>query len=171
MQQAIRMAAGGHGWSISIAVSPDLAGACGAVFGRALLTLLVLDLEHFWLPDRLTLPLAASGLLAAWLTGQELGPRLLGLGLGYGSLWLIAKAYRARTGRDGIGGGDPKLLAAIGAWLGAPMLPLVLVVASLAGLVFIGIAKIRGSAIGRHTQVALGALLALAAWPLWVLHA
>ena len=80
MQQAIRMAAGGHGWSISIAVSPDLAGACGAVFGWALLTLLVLDLEHFWLPDRLTLSLAAGGLLAAWLTGQELGPRLLGLG-------------------------------------------------------------------------------------------
>ncbi len=169
-QPALEIAAAVIG-GVSIGVSPDLAGTLGAVFGWVLLALLVLDREHFWLPDRLTIPLAAGGLAAAWLTGADLGDRLLGLACGYGSLWLVATVYRARTGRDGIGGGDPKLLAAIGAWLGVSMLPMVLVAASVGGLVLVGLDRARGTAVDRHTPVAFGALLALAAWPLWVFSA
>jgi leader peptidase (prepilin peptidase)/N-methyltransferase len=169
-QPAIELAAAVVG-GVSIAVSPDVTGILGAVFGWVLLMLLVLDVESLWLPDRLTVPLAIGGLLAGWLTGDDFLSRLLGLSLGYVSLWVIAAAYRARTGRDGMGGGDPKLLAAIGAWLGAPALPLVVAAASLAGLAWVGIDAARGASVGRHTKVAFGALLALAAWPVWIVTA
>ncbi|MBC7520467.1 MAG: prepilin peptidase [Sandarakinorhabdus sp.] len=166
-QPAIEIAAAVIG-GVSIGVSPDIIGVLGAVFGWVLLMLLVLDFEHLWLPDRLTAPLAAGGLLAGWLTDQDLAARLLGLVLGYASLWLVAAVYRARTGRDGIGGGDPKLLAAVGAWLGAPALPLVVVTAGLAGVVLVAIDAARGAPVERHAKVAFGALLALVAWPLWI---
>jgi leader peptidase (prepilin peptidase)/N-methyltransferase len=166
-QPAIELAAAVIG-GVSLAVSPNVTGILGAVFGWILLMLLVLDVDRLWLPDRLTMPLAVGGLLAAWLTDDDVWQRLLGLGLGYISLWTIAAAYRAWTGRDGMGGGDPKLLAAIGAWLGAPALPLVVAVASLAGLVWIGIDAARGASVDRHTRVAFGAFLALAAWPVWL---
>jgi leader peptidase (prepilin peptidase)/N-methyltransferase len=133
-----------------------------------LLMLLVLDVERLWLPDQLTVPLAIGGLLAGWLTNDDFSLRLLGFVLGYISLWTIAAAYRASTGRDGIGGGDPKLLAAIGAWLGAPALPLVVAAASLTGLAWVGIDAARGASVDRHTKVAFGAFLALAAWPVWL---
>jgi len=166
-QPAIEFAAAVIG-GVSLAVSPNVTGVLGAVFGWMLLMLLVLDVERLWLPDQLTVPLAIGGLLAGWLTNDDFSLRLLGLALGYISLWTIAAAYRASTGRDGIGGGDPKLLAAIGAWLGAPALPLVVAAASLTGLAWVGIDAARGASVDRHTKVAFGAFLALAAWPVWL---
>ena len=84
---------------------------------------------------------------------------------GFGSLWLVAAAYRSLRGRIGLGGGDPKLLAAIGAWLGWTALPFVLVAASVIGL----IAALIGGDVRRDRAVAFGAALAAGAVPGWLL--
>ena len=165
-QLVIEVTAGAIG-GLSLAISPDTTGAVGAVFGWALLPLLVLDIEHFWLPDRLTWPLAAGGIIAAWLTQADVAMRLVGLVAGFASLWLVAALYKRLTGRVGIGGGDPKLFAAIGAWLGPQGLPYVLVLAGIFGLIMAAFSRWRGTDIDRQTPLAYGALMATAAWPLW----
>lgn len=151
-------------------VSPDLEGLFGALFGWFLLALAVLDIDQFWLPDRLTLPLMALGLVAAPLTRPELTEaRIIGAVAGFAGLALIGWAYHRLRGRIGLGGGDPKLLGAIGAWLGWIQLPFVLLLASLIGLVGLLGARLRGETIIATTRLPLGALIACAAWPLWLL--
>lgn len=152
--------------AISLAFRPDLAGLAVALFGWLLLTLAILDAEHFWLPDVLTLALAVLGLAGAYWLAPPWDDRLIGAIAGFVCLFLIAWAFRKSTGRDGLGGGDPKLLAGIGAWLGWQALPLVVLAAALLGLALAGAGRLRGRAIGRETRLPLGALLAAAAWPL-----
>ncbi|RJF85356.1 prepilin peptidase [Sphingomonas cavernae] len=152
--------------------SPDLNGVAGAIFGWFLLALAALDAEHFWLPDRLTLPLGVLGLaVGATGLGVPLIDRVIGAAAGFGALAAIALAYRALRGREGLGWGDPKLLGAIGAWLGWQMLPLVLLFASILGLLAVLAQRARGEAVSATTRVPLGALMAVAAWPLWLLLA
>ncbi|NJC07129.1 prepilin peptidase [Polymorphobacter fuscus] len=133
-----------------------------------LLALLVLDVEYFWLPDRLTVPLAAMGLAAGIWLPPSVPDRLIGAAAGFASLAGIAYAYRVMTGRVGLGGGDPRLFAAIGAWLGWVALPFVLLLAASFGLALVAYDRLRGRAITRHSRIPLGALLAAAAWLLWV---
>lgn len=143
-----------------------------AGFGWALLLLIALDADHHWLPDRLTLPLIPLGLAAAWAGfGPPLLERALGAAIGWAALVALAICYRALRGREGLGGGDPKLLAALGAWLGATALPFVLLGAGLAGLAAVLLMRMRGRAITATTRLPLGALMALAAWPLWLIVA
>ena len=132
----------------------------GALFGWALLLLALLDARHFWLPDRVTLPLAALGLA---LGLPPLADRVIGAVAGWLSLTAIAAAYRAAKGRVGMGAGDAKLMAAIGAWLGWRDLPLVLLLASVSGICW---AVVRG--MRRDARLPLGTLLALAAFPAWL---
>lgn len=140
-----------------------------AAFGWWLLLLAALDLEHHWLPDRLTLPLIPLGLGAAWLgVGPELDDRLMGAVIGYGVLALLALGYRYLRGREGLGGGDPKLFAALGAWLGWQQLPLILLGASLTGLAVLALRRARGGRIAATDALPLGTLMALVAWPLWL---
>ncbi len=95
-----------------------------AVFGWLLLFGITLDARHFWLPDRLTAGLGVAGLAANALgVGPGLGDALAGAAAGFVALWLVARVYRTMRGREGLGGGDPKFLAAIGAWLGWAALP------------------------------------------------
>ncbi len=151
-------------------VSPDLVGLSGAIFGWFLLALAVLDVEHLWLPDKLTLPLMTIGIVAAaLLQPDEAQPRIIGALVGYLGLSLLAWTYKIARKREGLGGGDPKLLAAIGAWLGWQALPFVLLLACLAGLATVFGHRARGGAVTATTRIALGALLAIAAWPLWLL--
>ncbi len=152
----------------SLLLDPAGHGVAGAIFGWALLALLVLDVEHLWLPDRLTLPLAPAGVAATLWLGWPLFDSLVGAAAGWASLAGIAAAYKALTGRTGMGGGDPKLFAAIGAWLGWPVLPLVLLLAALLGLALAGYDRLSGRAVTRHSRVPLGAMLAAAAWPLFL---
>jgi leader peptidase (prepilin peptidase)/N-methyltransferase len=153
---------------LSMGLYPGFDGMSGACFGWALLALAVLDVEHFWLPDRLTLPLGAAGLLAsAWLS-PPFTDRLIGAATGFGILTLIAAVYQASAGRRGMGGGDPKLFAAIGAWLGWMVLPFVLLAAASLGLMLAGLDRWRGREVTRATPLPLGALLAVVAWPLWL---
>ncbi|OZI31672.1 prepilin peptidase [Bordetella genomosp. 10] len=100
----------------------------------ALLALAWIDLDTGLLPDAITLPLLWAGLLANVAhTFAPPGQAVLGAAAGYGVLWLLFHGYRLATGREGMGYGDFKLLAALGAWLGLAALPLMLLAASLAG--------------------------------------
>ena len=149
---------------------PGPAGAVTALFGWWLLLLAAIDLEHYWLPDRLTLPLIPAGLLAAWLGyGLPLEDSLIGAAAGFAALWAIAAAYRRVRGRDGMGGGDPKLLAGIGAWVGWQQLPLIVLGASLLGLAAVLLIRLRGRVVSGVDRLPLGTLLAIAAWPVWLL--
>jgi len=142
------------------------------LLGLWLLLLAMLDVEHHWLPDRLTLPLIPLGLLAAWAGfGPPLLDRAVGAALGWAALALMAFAYRRLRGREGLGGGDAKLLAAVGAWLGGPQLPFILVGAGLLGLAAALLMRLRGHEVTRTTRLPLGALMAVAAWPVWLVVA
>lgn len=114
---------------------PGWQALAAALLGWWLLLLAVLDFEHYWLPDRLTYPLILLGLGAtAAFTPALLLHHAVGAALGFLLLWSVAAAYRALRGRHGLGGGDAKLFAAAGAWLGWYDLPLVLLGAAGTGL-------------------------------------
>ena len=165
----IEIASGGIG-ALALGLHPGAIGVSGALFGWGLLALSVLDAEHYWLPDRLTLPLLALGLTAGLWLAPSLADRVIGGTVGFAGLALVGSGYQLATGRTGLGGGDPKLFAAIGAWLGWFPLAFVLLLAALLGLALALADRIRGRAVGRHSRLAFGALLAVAAWPFWLLQ-
>ena len=99
-------------------------------FSMTLVVGALIDWDSKWLPDRITLPLMWSGLFLA----LSLSHALWGAMAGYLTFWLMATVFRLITGRDGLGGGDTKLLAALGAWLGGLVLPQLLLMSSLLGL-------------------------------------
>ncbi|HUS25629.1 MAG TPA: A24 family peptidase [Candidatus Binatia bacterium] len=142
----------------------------GAPLGAALLltwflvALAVIDLHTQLLPDVLTLPLLWLGLLLS-LGGMFTGPAasIAGAAAGYGVLWCIFQAYRLATGREGMGFGDFKLLAALGAWFGWQALVPIVLMASLAGAaVGIGLMAFRGR--DRVTAIPFGPFLAAGGW-------
>jgi leader peptidase (prepilin peptidase)/N-methyltransferase len=141
----------------------------GAVFGWLLVALAALDWRAFWLPDRLNAALALAG-VAAGSAGlaPDLSDRLIGGAAGFASLWLIARGYRAFRGREGMGGGDPKLFGAIGLWLGWRSLPSVLLFAGLLGLGIVLFRRLTGRAVARGDALPLGTLIAAAAYPAWL---
>lgn len=154
---------------VALAIVPGWDGAAGALFGWMLLALAILDWRHHWLPDLLTLPLLLIGLLAG-AAGIEptIAARIGGVIAGYAALVSIAALYRWVRGRQGLGGGDPKLLAAIGAWLGWQDLPFVVLAAALIGLAGVAAAAIGGRKVSATDRLPLGTLLAIAAWGAWV---
>lgn len=155
---------------LAFAVAPGVGGAAAALAGWLLVALAWLDARHFWLPDRLTGALAVCAIGGA-LLGVPPAPvdRLIGGTVGYASLTLIAWGYRRWRGRDGLGGGDPKILGAIGLWLGWQALPFVLVGASATGLAGVAVMALLGRRITATTQVPLGSLLAVAAFAVWLI--
>lgn len=154
--------------AVSGALAPGLTGVAGAMFGWQLLLLAVLDLRAFWLPNWGTGALAVSG-LAAGLAGlaPDWGDRLIGGALGFGGLWLAARGYRAWRGREGLGGGDPKLMGAIGLWLGWAALPMLLLLASLIGLGAVLAMMAMGRKPKATTRMPFGIMLAMAGFALW----
>lgn len=120
-----------------------------ALMGLAwtLLALAVIDAQTRLLPDRLTLPLIWAGLLWHWLFSEQVmfDQAFLGALIGYLSLWCLYWGFKLLTGREGMGYGDFKLLAAIGAWLGAPALVPVILLSSLSGLLLVLVLKLRAS--------------------------
>lgn len=156
--------------AISAALLPPIPALTAASFGWALLTLAALDLRHFWLPDRIVLPLGITGLAVnAAGIGPGILPAAIGATAGFGLLWAVGAGYQALRKRRGLGGGDPKLLGAIGAWVGWMPLPFVLLGAALLGIALILLDRARGTKVEATTRVAFGALLAAAAWPAWIL--
>lgn len=139
------------------------------ILGWWLLCLAWIDIRCLLLPDILTLPLIITGLAAAVLFDPDrLTERALGAALGYVSLQLIAALYRALRGREGLGGGDAKLLAAAGAWVGAGALPQVILFAALSALAAAGCLRLAGVRLAAHSALPFGPFLALATWVLWL---
>ncbi|MBO9670301.1 MAG: prepilin peptidase [Sphingobium sp.] len=146
-----------------------LAALFFAVGGWLLLTLAVLDARHMWLPDALTLPLAALGLtLGDWILPAPFLDRVIGAAAGAVLFALLAFAYRRLRGRDGLGLGDAKLLGAIGAWMGWQALPFVLLIASAAALLWVLVLRASGKQVHALTRIPLGTFLCLSVVPAWV---
>jgi leader peptidase (prepilin peptidase)/N-methyltransferase len=139
------------------------AAAAGAMlFAWTMIALAFIDLDTFYLPDNLTLPLLWTGLVFnIGATFTDLTSAVIGAAGGYLVLWAVFWAYKLATGKEGMGFGDFKLLAAIGAWLGWKMLPLVILLSSFVGAV-IGIALIVLARRGRNVPIPFGPYLALA---------
>ncbi|HUG78752.1 MAG TPA: A24 family peptidase [Burkholderiales bacterium] len=116
---------------------PSLAALGAAVFVWFTIALAFIDQETGLLPDDLTLPLVWTGLIVN-LAGAfvPLGEAVIGAVAGYLSLWSIYWGFRLLTGKEGMGYGDFKMNAAVGAFLGWKMLPLVILLSSLVGLAF-----------------------------------
>ncbi|PZQ61269.1 MAG: prepilin peptidase [Sphingomonas taxi] len=140
----------------------------GAMFGWLLLVLAVMDARDFWLPDPLVAALALTGVASAFWSPPAPGDRAIGAAGGFVLLWLVAAGYRRWRGREGLGGGDPKLFGAIGVWLGWRMLPAVLLTAGLVGLGWVLFQQARGRAMVADDALPLGTLLAIAAYPAWL---
>ena len=122
-------------------------------FAWTLLALTLIDLDHKLLPDSLTLPLLWAGLLVNVPgTFATLTSSVLGAAAGYLALWSVYKLFKLLTGKEGMGYGDFKLLAAIGAWLGWQLLPVVILLSAVVGSI-VGIALIAFG--GRSSQAAI----------------
>jgi len=138
------------------------------VFASALVVLFVIDLRHRILPNAITLPGMAAGFMASWFLAPGWLSSLIGIAAGGGILLAIAEGYYRVRGQEGLGMGDVKMLAMIGAFLGWPLMVLTLVLASFAGSI-VGVSLIasgRGSlqaALPFGTFLALGALVAAVA--------
>ncbi|WP_028965611.1 prepilin peptidase [Sphingomonas phyllosphaerae] len=150
-------------------VAPPAIALAGAAFGWLLLLLAVMDARDFWLPDPLVAALAVVAAAGAWVAPPAWQERLIGGAGGFAMLWLIGAGYRRWRGREGLGGGDPKLFGAIGLALGWRMLPAVLLVAGLVGLGWVAFQRVRGRAVAADDALPLGTLLAIAAYPAWLL--
>ena len=139
------------------------------LLGWTLLTLAWIDVRAMILPDVLTLPLLLMGLIETAIADPDsLLDRTLAAAVGYLGLMGVAWLYRHVRGRDGLGLGDAKLLAAIGAWIGLNALPWALLTAACAGLIAVGIAMLFGKRISAATPIPFGSLLALSGWLFWL---
>jgi leader peptidase (prepilin peptidase)/N-methyltransferase len=138
------------------------AGLATLVFGYALLAMTFIDLDTQLLPDDLTYPLLWLGLLvnvnATFVPLQE---AVIGAAAGYLALWSIYWLFKLATGKEGMGYGDFKLLAALGAWLGWTMLPTIILLSSVVGAV-VGIGMIVFAKHGRSQPMPFGPYLAMA---------
>lgn len=138
----------------------------------ALLTLSWIDFRDFRLPDRITLPMIALGI---WTNSVFLGAplgSLAGAALGYGALLAVELTYKRLRGRDGLGRGDAKLLAAAGAWCTALYLPFILLVASASALLFaLLLGLVRGRLPSGQDALAFGPWLALGFYVCWLFRA
>ncbi|MDO6746898.1 A24 family peptidase [Gilvimarinus sp. 1_MG-2023] len=134
------------------------------VFTWALLILTVIDFDTQLLPDSITLPLLWLGLIVNYFgLITDLPSALWGAIMGYLSLWSIFWLFKILTGKEGMGYGDFKLLAALGAWMGWQMLPLVVILSSFVGAVIgIGLIVIKGR--DKNIPIPFGPYLAIAGW-------
>lgn len=154
---------------LPFALQPGLPAAVRSFACLVLLVLGLIDARCRLLPDALTLPLMWAGLLLAWAgVGASLHDAVIGAVLGYALFRVVDAPFRCLRGRPGVGGGDMKLAAALGAWFGWQPLPFVLLSACLAGILFAFVSRGRRALAAR---VALGPFLSgtgacgLAVWP------
>ena len=139
------------------------AGVGALLFIWGMIALTFIDFDTQLLPDSITLPLLWVGLLLnLGGTFTDLKSAVIGAAAGYLSLWAVYWAFKLATGKEGMGYGDFKLLAAVGAWLGWQMLPLTILASSMVGAV-VGIALIVFARHGRDIPIPFGPYLAAAA--------
>jgi leader peptidase (prepilin peptidase)/N-methyltransferase len=142
----------GSGWT----------GLATLLFAWALVAMTFIDFDTQLLPDDLTLPLLWIGLLVN-LNGKfvPLSEAVIGAAAGYLALWSIYWLFKLVTGKEGMGYGDFKLLAALGAWLGWTMLPTIILLSSVVGAI-VGISLIVFAKHGREKPIPFGPYLAVA---------
>lgn len=149
---------------------PGDAFVATCIFGWMLLALSAIDIRTRRLPDVLTFPLAAAGLVTAWLMSPDtLLDHVIGAVCGYLSFLLVEHAYRQWRQADGLGRGDAKLLGAIGAWVGWAALPTVVLLSACGAIMFLLVrSRLEGIPLTRATAIAFGPFLAAAGWLAWV---
>jgi len=139
------------------------------LLGWALLVIALVDFRRHIIPDALSIPLMGTGLVvAAVLDWEAIGDHVIGAVAGFLFLWLVSVAYSRVRGGKGMGGGDPKLLAAIGAWVTWHGLPAVLLYASLSGLIHATALTFLGDSITMKTRLPFGPHLAIGGWLVWL---
>ena len=151
----------GLGWELPAALA----------FSYALIALTMIDYDHKLLPDSITLPLLWLGLVLSLFHGDVQGQSLFiapataiaGAAAGYLSLWSVYQVFKLATGKEGMGFGDFKLLAALGAWLGWQALPLIIILSAVVGALVGGVLMI-ATRHGRETPIPFGPFLAAAGW-------
>lgn len=147
-------------------VDPDGAALwADCALGWMLIALSWIDVRHLLLPDAITLPTIVAGLLVTWqLDPDQITDHALGATAGYLVFRGIALAYRVLRGREGLGAGDAKLLAAAGAWVGWAALPMVVLAAAVLGIAGAIAGMLRGARLHGGTALPFGPHLALALW-------
>ena len=142
---------------------PNLSGGMWCLFAAMLVAMTLIDWDTTLLPDVLTLPLLWAGLIAAdlrWIP-VPLSDAVWGAVAGYMSLWLVYWAFKLATGKEGMGFGDFKLFAALGAWFGWQALVPIILMASVIGAV-VGIVMKLNSSLREGGQIPFGPFLAMA---------
>ncbi len=161
--------AGGYAaWHFGVSADPltyALLGKClaAAAFVWALIALALIDFDTHYLPDSITIPLLWSGIVLSFFAvfSSDLNSSVLGAVLGYLSLWSIYWIFKLITKKEGMGYGDFKLLAALGAWMGWQALPAIILISSAIGAA-IGLTMIASGLMKRSQQIPFGPYLALA---------
>lgn len=149
--------------------APAEAWPASVLLAFALAWASLVDIDRFLLPDSITVGLVMVGLAFGTYLGRDpLIDRAIGAGAGYLSLALVARAYWLIRKRDGLGLGDAKLFAAAGAWLGWAALPLVMLVASGAALVFVVAQRFGGRAAAVDGRIPFGSFIACGIWVVWI---
>jgi leader peptidase (prepilin peptidase)/N-methyltransferase len=152
--------------SITVAWRFGVSGqtAAALVFSWALIAMSGIDIGHKLLPDNLTLPMLWLGILLSFFpVFIDLESSVIGAMAGYLSLWSVYIVFKLITGKEGMGHGDFKLLAMLGAWTGWKMLLVIILTSSLVGAT-VGIAMILLKRSDRRTQIPFGPYLAAAGW-------
>ena len=138
--------------------------AMGIVLSWALISLSLIDYDHQYLPDNITLPFLWLGLfLNLNNLYVDLASAVLGAIMGYLVLWLVYQVFKIVTGKEGMGYGDFKLLAMLGAWLGWQALPAIILISTLVGSI-IGVSLIVFKQHNRNHPIPFGPYLAIAGW-------
>ena len=150
---------------IALYFPPNWYGLALLFFTFTLVAATFIDLDTMLLPDQLTLPLMWGGLaLSAFgISPISLHDAIIGAMAGYLCLWSVFWAFKLLTGKDGMGYGDFKLLAALGAWLGWQQLPLLILLSSVVGLIF-GLVQLRLQKKGIEKAFPFGPYLAISGW-------
>ena len=150
--------------SIPLLLLPADQAIAAAVFGWLLLPLIILDHQHLWLPNLMVLVLAVMGFAVGSMLTPDISllDRVGGLFAGFLSLEIVRQVYKQFRRRNGMGAGDPKLFAALGIWLGWQALPIILLGASVIGLVSASISHLTTN--HHRTAFPLGSYLGVAAY-------
>jgi len=147
------------GWSVWVT----------CLLGWALLALAAIDFKYYLLPDFLTVPLILGGLLVSWeLEHSSLFAHAIGAASGLAFVISVRHVYRSFRGREGIGLGDAKLLAAAGGWVSWQGLPTVVLVAALSGLAFGLLKGALSNTLSLTDRVPFGAFLSFGIWAVWL---
>lgn len=149
---------------VALHFGPSWQTVAAIILTWALVALTVIDFDHQLLPDSITLPFVWIGLLIAQFElFTNLNASVIGAIAGYLALWSVYWVFKLITGKEGMGFGDFKLLALLGAWLGWQLLPVIILLSSLVGAI-VGISLIVFRGRNRNVPIPFGPYLAAAGW-------